>query len=73
MLDNFTGDELRQVAQSLKNKYQGTNKAFLLECSGGLTLQNLSSYLSNDIDIYSTSSIHQGVKTIDFSLKIDAK
>lgn len=73
MLDNFKGEELRQVAQSLKKKFAGTNKSFLLECSGGLTLQNLSSYLSNDIDIYSTSSIHQGVSTIDFSLKIDAK
>ena len=45
MLDNFKGEELRQVAQSLKKKFAGTNKSFLLECSGGLTLQNLSSYL----------------------------
>ena len=71
MLDNFKGDELRKVAQSLKEHYKGSNKAFLLECSGGLTLNNLSSYLSNDIDIYSTSSIHQGTGIIDFSLKID--
>ncbi|KAI3405835.1 BNA6 [Candida oxycetoniae] len=70
MLDNFRGDELRKVAQSLKQYYSGCNKAFLLECSGGLTLKNLSSYLCNDIDIYSTSSIHQGTGIIDFSLKI---
>lgn len=72
MLDNFSGDELRQVAQSLRKHYQGTGKAFLLECSGGLTLQNLSNYLCNDIDIYSTSSIHQGTGIIDFSLKINS-
>lgn len=71
MLDNFKGDELRKVAQNLKEHYKGGNKAFLLECSGGLTLNNLSSYLSNDIDIYSTSSIHQGTGIVDFSLKID--
>lgn len=71
MLDNFSGSELREVAQSLRKHYHGTNKSFLLECSGGLTLQNLSSYLSNDIDIYSTSSIHQGCGIVDFSLKID--
>lgn len=71
MLDNFSGSELRDVAQSLRKHYQGTNKSFLLECSGGLTLQNFSSYLSNDIDIYSTSSIHQGCGIVDFSLKID--
>ncbi|ODV77536.1 nicotinate-nucleotide pyrophosphorylase [Suhomyces tanzawaensis NRRL Y-17324] len=70
MLDNFKGDELQKVAQSLKNHYKNS-KSFLLECSGGLTLQNLSTYLCNDIDIYSTSSIHQGCGIIDFSLKIN--
>lgn len=72
MLDNFSGDELQKVAQSLKKHYHGSNKSFLLECSGGLTLQNLKTYLCNDIDIYSTSSIHQGCKIVDFSLKINA-
>lgn len=72
MLDNFTGAELQEVARSLKQYFKGSNKSFLLECSGGLTLQNLSSYLCNDIDIYSTSSIHQGTGIVDFSLKINA-
>lgn len=72
MLDNFSGDELRSVAQRLKEHYKGLNKLFLLECLGGLTLNNLNSYLCNDIDIYSTLSIHQGTGIIDFSLKIDA-
>ncbi|CAH6721161.1 nicotinate-nucleotide pyrophosphorylase [carboxylating] [[Candida] jaroonii] len=71
MLDNFSGKELQETAQRLKKLYDG-KKSFLLECSGGLTLQNLSSYLCNDIDIYSTSSIHQGCGIIDFSLKIKA-
>lgn len=71
MLDNFGGAELQTVAQSLKKHYGGT-KSFLLECSGGLTMNNLGSYLCNDIDIYSTSSIHQGCGVVDFSLKIDA-
>ncbi|EDO14886.1 hypothetical protein Kpol_380p5 [Vanderwaltozyma polyspora DSM 70294] len=70
MLDNFTNEELKICARSLKTRWKG-EKNFLLECSGGLTLQNIDSYLSNDIDIYSTSSIHQGTKAIDFSLKID--
>lgn len=72
MLDNFKGEELRKVAQSLKKHYNGS-KSFLLECSGGLTLQNLSTYLCNDIDVYSTSSIHQGCGIVDFSLKIDER
>lgn len=71
MLDNFDGPKLQTVAQSLKSHYKNSNKSFLLECSGGLTLHNLSSYLCNDIDIYSTSSIHQGTGIVDFSLKIN--
>lgn len=69
MLDNFQGEELRQVARRLKAA--NPTKSFLLECSGGLTLNNLSSYLCNDIDIYSTSSIHQGTGIVDYSLKIN--
>lgn len=70
MLDNFTGPALQEVAKRLRKHYEGKNGLFLLECSGGLTLENLGSYLCNDIDIYSTSSIHQGCGIIDFSLKI---
>lgn len=76
MLDNFEGDALKIVAKSLKNFYATTDsgkppRTFLLECSGGLTLQNLGTYLCNDIDVYSTSSIHQGTGVVDFSLKIN--
>jgi nicotinate-nucleotide pyrophosphorylase (carboxylating) len=72
MLDNFTGDGLKVAAANIKAKWAGS-KSFLLECSGGLTLNNIKTYLSNEIDIYSTSSIHQGVGYVDFSLKIDQK
>lgn len=70
MLDNFTGDSLKICAQRLKAKWSG-KKSFMLECSGGLRLDNLAEYICHDIDIYSSSSIHQGTNTIDFSLKID--
>ncbi|AMD22664.1 HHL106Wp [Eremothecium sinecaudum] len=70
MLDNFTGAELRKAAANLKEKWRG-KRHFLLECSGGLTIHNLSEYLCPEIDIFSTSSIHQGTGTVDFSLKLD--
>lgn len=72
MLDNFTGEGLKVAASNIKARWAGA-KSFLLECSGGLTLANIKTYLSNEIDIYSTSSIHQGVGYVDFSLKIDQK
>lgn len=70
MLDNFCHQSLKVCAQSLKQKWQG-KREFFLECSGGLRLDNLESYLCPEIDVYSTSSIHQGTPVIDFSLKID--
>jgi nicotinate-nucleotide pyrophosphorylase (carboxylating) len=86
MLDNFSGEGLKVAAKSIKQRWAG-KKQFLLECSGGLTSENVVSYINNgmfirmstsislisnqDIDIISTSSIHQGVPHVDFSLKID--
>lgn len=70
MLDNFSNDLLKICAKSLKEKWHG-KKHFLLECSGGLKRDNLEKFLCDEIDIYSTSSIHQGTEVIDFSLKID--
>jgi len=73
MLDNFSGDGLKVAAKSIKERWQGKGKSFLLECSGGLRATNVEGYLTNDVDIYSTSSVHQGTGYVDFSLKIDKR
>ncbi|KAM3555926.1 hypothetical protein ARSEF4850_005783 [Beauveria asiatica] len=70
MLDNFSGDGVRAAARSLKERWAG-KKHFMLEVSGGLTRDNVGPYVCNDVDIISTSSIHQGVPHVDFSLKIE--
>lgn len=68
MLDNFKPYELKTTAKELKENY---NKArFLIEVSGGLTEENVRDFICEDLDIISTSSIHQGVKHVDFSLKV---
>ncbi|OJD35927.1 nicotinate-nucleotide diphosphorylase [Diplodia corticola] len=71
MLDNFTGDGVKKCARQLKEKW-GRGKA-LVEVSGGLTEENVEAYVCDDVDVVSTSSIHQGVKHVDFSLKIVPK
>ncbi|PQE32806.1 nicotinate-nucleotide diphosphorylase protein [Rutstroemia sp. NJR-2017a WRK4] len=58
MLDNFSGEGLKVAAKSLRQRWAG-KREFLLECSGGLTSENVE------------TSIHQGVPHVDFSLKID--
>ncbi|KFY46656.1 hypothetical protein V495_02322 [Pseudogymnoascus sp. VKM F-4514 (FW-929)] len=70
MLDNFGGEGLKVAAKSIRGRWAG-KKGVLLECSGGLTRENVREYVCNDIDIISTSAIHQGVPHVDFSLKID--
>ncbi|KAF8482459.1 Quinolinate phosphoribosyl transferase [Russula ochroleuca] len=70
MLDNIEGNELSSVAQRLRNRWTGEGKKFLLETSGGITEDNLRERAIAEIDILSTSSVHQSVPHIDFSLKI---
>ncbi|RYC63204.1 hypothetical protein CHU98_g2986 [Xylaria longipes] len=70
MLDNFTGDGVKVAARSLREKWKG-KREFLIEVSGGLREDNVFDYANNDIDIISTSSIHQGTPHVDFSLKIN--
>jgi len=46
MLDNFTGEGLKVAARSIKDRWRG-KREFLLECSGGLTVQNVEGYVNN--------------------------
>ncbi|SCZ88740.1 BZ3500_MvSof-1268-A1-R1_Chr2-1g04605 [Microbotryum saponariae] len=81
MLDNFTPDDLNKAARSLRedaesvvgNGNGGGGKRCLVEVSGGLTEENMQESLCPDVDILSTSSIHQGTSIVDFSLKIQPK
>jgi len=53
MLDNFDGPDLQVAASSLRKRWNlgsntpGLTNKVLLECSGGLTEENVSSYLCN--------------------------
>lgn len=87
MLDNFDGDGLKTAAASLKQRWQGKKQILLECSGGltegnvaeyinnsklrnSLNEQGNINYVS-DIDILSTSSVHQGVSHVDFSLKIE--
>ena len=74
MLDNFEALGARDCARRLKDKWgRGQNARALVELSGGLDESNVREYVCPDVDVISTSSIHQGVKHVDFSLKIVPK
>jgi len=69
MLDNIEGSQLASVARALRERWGGKRK-FLLENSGNITESNIQDRAINEIDIISTSAVHQSVQHIDFSLKI---
>ncbi|KAL9600985.1 MAG: hypothetical protein Q9219_002807 [cf. Caloplaca sp. 3 TL-2023] len=85
MLDNFaTGHKLGQVVRNLRERFAGgefkgykgykgdreRKREFLIEVSGGVDEGNVAEYAVEGVDVVSTSSIHQGVKHVDFSLKV---
>ncbi|TKX24670.1 nicotinate-nucleotide pyrophosphorylase [Elsinoe australis] len=73
MLDNFTPEGMKEAAKAIKEKYGRGPRAVLVEVSGGLTEDNVGGYVCDDVDVISSSSIHQGVKHVDFSLKVIPK
>ena len=54
----------------VEREREEVKKEFLIEVSGGLTEENVKDYVCRGVDVISTSSIHQGVKHVDFSLKV---
>ncbi|KAJ5469480.1 Nicotinate-nucleotide pyrophosphorylase [Penicillium diatomitis] len=73
MLDNFTAQGVREAARALKEKWKASGRSFLIEVSGGLTEESAPTYACPEVDILSTSSIHQGTGIVDFSLKVSLR
>ncbi|EED14130.1 nicotinate-nucleotide pyrophosphorylase [Talaromyces stipitatus ATCC 10500] len=76
MLDNFTSEQVKIAATQLKTEWATKGKpkgTFLIEVSGGLTPENAAGFVCEDVDILSTSSIHQGTSIVDFSLKVSLR
>lgn len=66
MLDNFAPSALTLAAKQLKEAFPH----ILIEGSGGVTLDNVSSYFCPHVDVLSSSRPTQGYATVDFSLKV---
>lgn len=86
MLDNMEGEELVSVARRLKEKWKGQRKFLFESSGNvteqnlqARAIQGMSHlrphcipphHLFEEIDILSTSAVHQSVQHIDFSLKL---
>jgi len=66
MLDNYTPEALKADAQQLKAKFPH----LIVEASGGITEDTLSSFFSPYVDVVSMGKLTQGYSCLDFSMKI---
>ncbi len=68
MLDNFTPNEAKKAAETLKNAK--LPHKVLLEISGGINNETLTDYAQAKVDIISIGALTHSVKALDISLEI---
>ncbi|MCL2288943.1 MAG: carboxylating nicotinate-nucleotide diphosphorylase [Candidatus Bathyarchaeota archaeon] len=68
MLDNFTPNEAKKAAKTLKNAK--LPHKVLLEISGGINNETLTDYAQAKVDIISIGALTHSVKALDISLEI---
>ena len=66
MLDNFTPEQLKKDAKTFKEQYPHV----VVEASGGITIDTMAEYFSDDVNVISQGKLTQGYDCVDFSLKI---
>ncbi len=69
LLDNMTPQEVKKSVNLLEAKK--LRKNLLVEVSGGITRENLASYVKTGVDVISVGSITHSPKAIDMSLDLD--
>jgi nicotinate-nucleotide pyrophosphorylase (carboxylating) len=66
MLDNYTPDRLKVDAKAFKERFPHVT----VEASGGITIETMSGYFCEHVDVISQGALTQGYDCLDFSLKI---
>ena len=68
LLDNMTPDEVRDCVALAR---ASAPRGFLVEVSGGITLENIRQYADTGADLISTSVITQSAPALDVGFDID--
>ncbi len=69
MLDNMSGDEVKEVIDELKKLNIRQNS--LIEVSGGITEDNILDYVEYGVDIISIGALTHSSRSLNFSLKME--
>ena len=68
LVDNMQPDRILETIKQLKTKQ--LRDRVLLEASGGITKENIASYLKTGIDIISVGKITNSAQSIDMSFEL---
>jgi nicotinate-nucleotide pyrophosphorylase (carboxylating) len=68
MLDNMPPTQLAQASTQLRTHL--SSYSFLIEASGGITLDTVDRFMLPNVDVISLGALTQGVPHVDLSLKI---
>jgi len=66
MLDNYSPEGLKADANQVKKSYPNV----IVEASGGITVETMTDYVCDSVDVISRGDLTQGYGCIDYSLKI---
>lgn len=69
MLDNMSGDEVKEVINELEKLNIRQNS--LIEVSGGITEDNILDYVEYGVDIISIGALTHSSRSLNFSLRIE--
>lgn len=67
LLDNFSPARLRLIVRWLEQQH--LRKRYILEASGGITPDNISTYVKTGVDVLSLGALTHSVKALDLSLE----
>jgi len=66
LLDHMTSDDVRRAAEMCA----GRNRRIPLECSGGITLENIRAYAETGVDFISVGALTQSAKAVNMSFRM---
>ena len=66
LLDHMTSDDVRRAVEMCS----GRNRRIPLECSGGITLENIRAYAETGVDFISVGALTQSAKAVNMSFRM---
>jgi len=71
LLDNMSPEDVRRaVERCSKAVVQGTGNRVVVECSGGIRLENVRAYADAGVDFISVGLLTHSIHAVDMSMRV---